>query len=233
MSVDFRLLSEQLERICSRRVALRPVSLADGWSLYEATRNPIFNQHLLWAQPANEDEVLERMDAIVDATRSGRMAALSAVVKKTGEWISLFRFQPYASDPKAMEMGVWTHDRFWQGRYSLELSCLCVDAAFLTSDVEMLIGASSPDNRSSCRLMEITGMKPLQIVRRQAESGALIELREYGVTRDEWRGLRPNAPTSLSVFPFRDAGPGALAPMGVTPSGRATAPFEAGELEAA
>lgn len=206
MSIDFRQLTEHLERIYSRRIALRPVSLADAWALYEATRNPLFNQHLLWEQPRSEEDVLQRVNAIVDASRRGQMAALSAVVKKTGEWVSMFRFQTYAADPAAMEMGIWTHDRFWQGRYSVELSHLCVDAAFATCGVDKLVGASSPDNRSSCRLMESCGMKPMDIVTRRTETGATLVLQEYVATRSEWLKVRPRAVDALNSFPTADLG---------------------------
>ena len=46
MAFDFASLSERLERVYSRRLALRPLSLADAWPLFEATRNPLFNRHI-------------------------------------------------------------------------------------------------------------------------------------------------------------------------------------------
>ena len=190
MQFDFLNLSEQLERVYSRRLALRAVSLADAWPLFQATRNPSFNRHLLWDRPADEREVLQRIDVIVDASRRGRMAALSAVIKQTGEWVSLFRFQPHASDSQAIEMGVWTHDRFWHGRYSLELGRLCVDAAFSVSDVPKLLGAAAPGNRGSCYLMQAVGMTPRKLVHRSTESGALVALQEFVIERTEWLAQR-------------------------------------------
>src|SRR5207237_5531935 len=62
---DFQELTDRLERVYSRRLALRPVSLADAWPLFQATRNPLFNKHLLWDQPEDEHAVLQRIDAIV------------------------------------------------------------------------------------------------------------------------------------------------------------------------
>lgn len=199
MVINFRQLTDQLERIYSRRLALREVSLADGWVLYEATRNPLFNRHLLWDQPASEAETLARVDAVVDASRRGRMAAISAVVKTTGEWVSLFRFQPYRDDSLAMEMGVWTHDRFWHGRYSLELGRLCVDAAFMNSNVTRLVGAAAPENRSSCQLMQVVGMAPRDVVLRPTESGRPVELQEFSIERAEWLANRRSA-ASFQVF---------------------------------
>ena len=186
MVLDFHELTDRLERMYSRRLALRPVSLADAWPLFQATRNPLFNKHLLWDRPEDEHEVHDRIDAIVQAARRGGMTALSGVVKTTGEWVSLFRFQPYGADPLAMEMGVWIHDRFWHGRYSLELGRLCVDAAFDSCKVERLVGASARENRASCHLMKSMGMSDAKLVTRYTESGRPVELQEFELSRSQW-----------------------------------------------
>ena len=186
MAFDFPELSLNLQRAHGRRIALRPAALCDAWPLFHATRNPLFNKHLLWPQPEQESAVLERMDLIVNAASRGRLSALSAVVKATGEWIGLFRFQPYRDDPQTLEMGVWLHDKFWHGRYSLEIGRLCVDAAFALSDVQRLIGASAPDNRGSCSLMLAVGMSPTDLVMRDAETGTPVLLQEYSITREQW-----------------------------------------------
>jgi len=186
MAFDFQELGLSLQRAHSRRIALRPAALCDAWPLFHATRNPLFNKHLLWAQPEQEKPVLERMDLIVEAASKGRLSALSAVVKTTGEWIGLFRFQPYRDQPRTLEMGVWIHDKFWHGRYSLELGKLCVDAAFSVSEVERLVGASAPDNRGSCSLMMAVGMSTTDLVMRDAETGVPMLLQEYSVTRAQW-----------------------------------------------
>jgi RimJ/RimL family protein N-acetyltransferase len=190
MPFDFQDLSERLERVYSRRLALRPVSLADAWPLFHATRNPLFNKHLLWDQPDDEHDVIKRIDVIIDASRRGRMTALSGVVKATGEWTSLFRFQPYGGDPRAMEMGIWMHDRFWHGRYSLELGRLCVDAAFDHADVDRLVGAAAPENRGSCHLMKSVGMSDSKLVTRATETGRPVVLQEFEILRSDWCARR-------------------------------------------
>jgi RimJ/RimL family protein N-acetyltransferase len=215
MEHDYLELTERLERAYSPRIALRRVSLSDGWPLFEATRNPLFNKHLLWDPPESELEVLRRIDVIVEACRRGQLAAVSGVARTTGEWASLFRFQPYAADPSVMEMGVWTHDRFWTGRYTLELSHMCVDAVFQNSDVKRLVGAASPDNRGSCALMKSVGLKETQVVARRTETGRVVELQEFELLRAEWdacaeaRAEKPShsmVPTAPSVpLPSRRA----------------------------
>jgi len=187
MEFDFLELTQALECSFSERVALRPVALCDAWPLFEATRNPMFNQHLLWARPDNEELVLKRVRMIMEASRRGRLTALSAVQRRTGEFIALFRFQPHATLAGTIEMGIWVHDKYWHGRYSLELGRLCVSAAFALSDqVQLLLGASALQNRGSCRLMDAVGMTPGRTVQRDTEMGHQAELVEYTITRADW-----------------------------------------------
>lgn len=187
--VDFHELTHRLERIYTPRLALRQVSTADAWPLFKATRNPLFNRHLLWDQPADELAVWDRVNAIVDASRLGKLSAVSAVVRETGAWVSLFRFQPYGQLHDTLDMGVWTHHAYWHGRYSLELGRACVDAAFSFSEVERLIGAAAPANKSSCRLMELCGLSRAQLVQRPCENGQSAELLEHRISRAQWSGL--------------------------------------------
>ena len=187
MEFDFLELTHALECSFSERVALRPVALCDAWPLFVATRNPMFNQHLLWAQPDTEELVLKRVRLIMEASRRGRLTALSAVARRTGEFVALFRFQPHATLPGTIEMGIWVHDKYWHGRYSLELGRLCVSAAFALSDqVQLLLGASAPGNRGSCRLMEAVGMTAGRTVQRDTEMGYQAELLEYTISRADW-----------------------------------------------
>ena len=194
MEFDFLELTHALECSFSERVALRPVALCDAWPLFVATRNPMFNRHLLWAQPDREELVLKRVRMIMEASRRGRLTALSAVARHTGEFVALFRFQPHATLPGTIEMGIWLHDKYWHGRYSLELGRLCVSAAFALSDqVQLLLGASATGNRGSCRLMEAVGMTAGRTVLRDTEMGHQAELIEYTIARNEWAARHATA----------------------------------------
>ena len=197
---DFLELTEQLERIFSPRLALRPLCLSDAWPLYEATRNPDFNKHLLWEQPENESFVLDRINTTVDAARRGRLSAMSAVLKTTGEWVSLYRFQPAASEPGTLEMGIWTSDRFWNGRYSLELTRACVDAAFSLSDVSVLMGGASPHNAPSCKVLLHCGLEPVASGFRHSESLIEILAQEFRITRQQW--LEKRLEIAFEQVPF-------------------------------
>jgi RimJ/RimL family protein N-acetyltransferase len=189
--IDYFALTEALTRVRSLRVALRPVGLADAYPLYHATRNPKFNQHLLWDQPDTQDEVLARVDAIIQAASTGRLAAFSAVAAETGEWIALYRFQPHPLWQDAAEVGIWTHDRFWHGRYSLEIMRLCFSAAFSLASLQAIVAAADVSNRASCKLMADSGMRRTRFFASRDEAGRARESVEYRVTAHEWAALEP------------------------------------------
>ena len=186
--VDFIDLGSRLEQVYSRRIALRASSLSDAWPLFVATRNPGFNRYLLWPQPDTEDEVLQRLHMIVDRSRTGRHCAVTASVRASGEFIGVFRFLPSSLGRDCVEMGIWMHDKFWHGRYGLELGRLCVSAAFsLAPRLAVLVGASFLENRGSKALMSAVGMSPGRLVMRDTEKGPPVALQEYTITRGEWQ----------------------------------------------
>jgi len=195
----FKDLTDRLERIYSPRLALRRLSISDGWPLFAATRDPQFNKHLLWDRPPDEPTLLERVDAICSAARRGRLAAVSAVVRNTGEWVSLYRFIPYADDPTAMEMGVWTHSNFWRGHYTQELTRMSVDAAFRCSRIDRLVAAAAPENAGSCRVLANVGLRPTKLVTRFTEFGRPVLLKEHVITRDDWLSAPPPEPSYREV----------------------------------
>jgi len=215
MTLDYHTLTDQLARVYSPRLALRPVALADAWPLFQAARNPQFNAHLMWDQPEDERAVLARVDTIIDAAQRGRLAALSAVIKSTGEWVSLYRFQPHALVPSWVEMGIWTHDKFWQGHFSHELTAACVDAAFSLSNVSTLIAAAAPNNLGSRKILERCGLTPASLVFRRTESGTEVPLQEFCLTREQWKGLRGGV--SFEQVPFVGSPGDILSPGSVPP----------------
>lgn len=203
LPIDFGTLTENLERIFTPRLVLRPLALADAWPLFAATRNPKFNRELLWTQPATVQAVLERIEVIMDSARLGRLAALCAVVKETGEWVSLFRFQPQFADASLVEMGIWTHDKFWGDHYSFELTSSCIDAAFTFSDTPSLAAATSAFNRGALGVLNQCGLVPTHLAYRRTEQGIENEYQEFAITRAQWTDRR-----RASVFeqvPFRVA----------------------------
>lgn len=188
MSFDYLGLTENLEQIQSESLAFRHVAGTDAWPLYLATRNPLFNSTLSWAQPADQAEVSARLAAIMRATRRGQMSAISAVARETGALVSIFRFQAYKPDPSVLEMGIWTMDRYWHSKMSTEITQACVDAAFRLSSATVLLGAAEHHNRAARRVLTNCGLTAHSDVVRRAECGRIAYLTEFRITRESWQG---------------------------------------------
>ncbi len=221
MQIDFEGLAHELQFVHTSRLALRPVSIADAWPLWDATRNPAFNAGLLWGQPDHQEQVFERVNAIMQASHRGRLAAVSAVCRQTGQWVGLFRFLPFAGNTRAVEMGIWVHPAFWHGRLALELAQACGNAVFsFFPGLELLIGAAAPSNRGSCSLIRMCGMVPARTVWRKHETMPDVELIEHELTRARWLegSVRPKGFKQV-VLPSRS---GAAAPAVVQRQTRVT-----------
>ncbi len=186
MSLDYLTLTETLEQIESENLVFRPVTVADAWPLFLATRNPLFNATLSWAQPADQAEVVARITAVIRATRRGQMSAISAVVRETGALVSIYRFQGYKPDPSCAEMGVWTMPGFWHGGYSTEITRACVDATFAMSEATVLLAAAEHHNRPARKVLANAGLTPHLDVVRKAECGRIAYLTEFRITREQW-----------------------------------------------
>lgn len=201
MNFDFQELTHRLERFSSSRLALRPLCLADAWPLFQASRNQHFNENLAWDQPADIDGVVQRLELICKAARRGELTALAAVARDTGEWVSLFRFfPPMNKQPGVVEMGIWTHVKFWTGHHSFDLGKLCVDTAFRVSNVRRLIGLAAPGNRGSIHLMRMVGMTERCRSFKYHETGRKLPTIQYEVTREEWEASRSE------TSPFHELG---------------------------
>jgi len=190
-AVDYLELSEALERARSSRIALRPVAISDAYPLFAATRNPKFNRYLLWDQPQSLDEVLCRVELIVDASRRGRMSAFSAVAVETGEWMALYRFQPDTEQLETSEVGIWTSDKHWYGKISLEVMRLCFSAAFTTTSLNQISAGAHVGNRASRLLMEQSGMSFERHFVATTENGFSVPAVRYGITAQQWLDREP------------------------------------------
>ena len=186
MSFDYLGLTENLEQIESEQLVFRQVTVSDAWPLYLATRNPLFNSTVSWAQPENHAEVVARITAISRATRRGQMSAISAVTRDTGALVSIFRFQAYKPDPSVLEMGIWTMDRYWHSKMSTEVTQACVDATFRLSDATVLLGAAEHHNRAARKVLMNCGLTAHSDVVRKAECGRIAYLTEFRITRESW-----------------------------------------------
>jgi len=187
---DFFELSSRLQGVQTARLVLREASPADGWALFDAARNPKFNRLLVWPQPDEPAQAVQRMDAICVAQSRGRMSAVSACLQETGAWVALFRFLPYGLDPDITEMGLWMHPDYWRSSFGTELTETCMAAAFSLPEVHTLLGATLPENKGAIKVLLHCGLVYTNSVVRHHEDGQAVDVFEHRITRQVWQARR-------------------------------------------
>lgn len=142
------------------RLALRALAPADAGPLFAASRDERFNAHLSWEQPTQLQQARDRVEALCRAAGDSELTALSAVNHDTGEWVSLLRFLPNAEDPLAVEMGYWTHPRFWMSGFTSELLRAAIPVLFDSPrQPARLVAMVTEPNTDSAGLLRKFGMR--------------------------------------------------------------------------
>ncbi|MDO8415240.1 MAG: GNAT family protein [Agitococcus sp.] len=184
MSINFHNLNSDMLRFNTRRLGMRPVQLADAKLLFEATQNVHFNKHLLWRAPDTEEASLQRMHAMLTAIETGMLAAGSVIVKDTGEWVGILRYQPVDTD--SIEVGAWTHPKSWGKRHAMEFAIMGPTIPMHVTTIPAVVGRTDADNIASIRLMTLAGMEFSRKFISVGEDGVSRDSHEYALRRENW-----------------------------------------------
>ena len=202
--IDFTPLARAMESAQVNDLTFRAARPADGWMLFDATRNKSFNRYLSWSKPNDPYEVVARMEAIVEAHRRGEMCAMSITKTDTDQWVGLFRFLRYRHDPEIVEISLWTHSDFYHASNGLTIVRSALDTAFRHTDVSVVLAASCQANRSAQRILEICGFDFDGVVPRPHEDGHTLELFEFRLSRQRWANV-PGIDAAESASLLREA----------------------------
>jgi RimJ/RimL family protein N-acetyltransferase len=188
MKNDLKLLSNRAEQFYTNLLALRPVCLADSWALWDATRDPAFNENLLWRQPTTPPEVFQRIESILQVVAKNKMGALSVVCPRTGEWIGLMRFFPtrLPNRETGLELGVWAHPKYWSSEVTRSLVIMATEILVTEGSYRMAIirnAAANPKARAICLKL---GYSKVGISVAECEDGTPMPIELWKVTADEW-----------------------------------------------
>lgn len=190
MSFDPERLNARLVGACSERLVLRAPQLEDALDLFEATRHPAFNEHLMWAAPGHLAAVVARTKRVIARAQAGACAAFSAVERASGRWVALFRFEPREQQPTWAELGLWSHPQFWGAGHGEEVTRLAIEQAFSQTELDAVLACARPQHKVSLRLLERCGLEAGGIEPRAHESGHTVPLVRMLMTRTRWRWLR-------------------------------------------
>jgi RimJ/RimL family protein N-acetyltransferase len=187
--IDFTSLARAMETVQINDLTFRAARAADGWMLFDATRNKSFNRYLSWSKPNDPYEVVARMEAIVEAHRLGDMCAMAITKTDTNQWVGLFRFLRYRHDPEIVEISLWTHSDFYHASNGLTIVRTALEKVFRCTEVSVVLAASCQGNRSAQRILEICGFVYDGVVPRPHEDGHSLELFEFRLDRQRWASM--------------------------------------------
>jgi RimJ/RimL family protein N-acetyltransferase len=190
-TIDLRDFEEHFSTYLTDRVAIRPLSPSDMWPLWLATRSPDFNRFLLWDRPGNVRQIHERLDRIADQRRLGAIAAVSGVIRATGEWMCALRVYPIDTPEyvtgTAVEGGIWLHPKFWKSGAAVELTKLTIDAVFGASEIGMFRACAAAGNKSSLAMLKASGFVPVRESVVDKEDGTPSPTVELEILREHWK----------------------------------------------
>lgn len=106
----FKLL---IERHTSKQVAFRPFTRSDIFPLFVATRNPRFNEYLLWPAPDTMQSLVPWLEKLLGAALANEMAVCSACEKDSGRWLGMLLVKRYRD---GAEIGLALHPDVWSRR---------------------------------------------------------------------------------------------------------------------
>jgi [ribosomal protein S5]-alanine N-acetyltransferase len=192
-------------------LVLREPRLADAIDLFEATRHPAFNQHLMWNAPPDLDAVVQRIQRVIDRARAGACAAFSAVDRASGRWVALFRFEP-RERPSWAELGLWSHPDYWGAGHGEEVTRLAIEQAFGQTALEAVVACAKPQHKVSMRLLERCGLEPIGMAPRTHEAGHSVPLMELLLTRTRWAWLRTDSTSGWMPEPMEIMEPAEVLP---------------------
>jgi RimJ/RimL family protein N-acetyltransferase len=115
-SMMLSTMSAALESYTIKGVLFRPLARCDAFPLFDATRNPDFNRHLLWSAPETEQQAPVQVDKLIRQNTLQNVVAQSICKKSTGEWLGYLLFKPFKD---GVELGIALHPRTWNTRLTL------------------------------------------------------------------------------------------------------------------
>ncbi len=182
------MLSKRAAFYHTERLAMRQMSLSDLWPLWHTTRHPEFNKGVLWSQPDDLVDIARRTDGLSLAAARGDIAAVSAVLKETGQWGAVFR---YLMLDEELELGLWSHPTLWGKGMGTEVTRLAVFAAFLEMGVASMCARVAASNRPAVRVLEKAGLTHAGVYPSEHESLGMVELQLFRITREQFENLPP------------------------------------------
>jgi ribosomal-protein-alanine N-acetyltransferase len=141
----------------TERLRIRPVEPeVDAEPLYELWGD---SAAMRFVRPASAsvEEVRERLESIVEWTRSG-WGLWSLEERETGRLVGLAGLFPLAREGPEIELAYHVLPSRWGRGYATEAGAGLLEAAWRETDLDHVVAVAFEENRASTRVMEKLGM---------------------------------------------------------------------------
>jgi [ribosomal protein S5]-alanine N-acetyltransferase len=142
----------------TERLWIRPVVPAeDAEPLYELYGNEEAMRFVLRPASQDVDEVRDRLEGIVDWTRSG-WGLWALEERQGGRFVGLAGLFPLAGEGPEIELAYHIVPSRWGRGYATEAGAALLEAAWHETDLDHIVAIAIEENRGSTRVMEKLGM---------------------------------------------------------------------------
>jgi RimJ/RimL family protein N-acetyltransferase len=188
------------------RLRLVPVEDRHADLIWEWSRDPLFNKHVLWRQPQIPLQAKRFIDAALAAWNAGQGFSYFGESKQTGETLARVEARRSRRRSELGEVGMLIAPHAWKQGFGTELTYFGLWFCFENMQVEAVAIDAASTNVASVHLLEGLGMHPLGTHDFPLAEGGSARLDRFVMTRDEFQvQLLPEMQRAGYVIPGEKA----------------------------
>jgi RimJ/RimL family protein N-acetyltransferase len=170
------------------RLRLVPVEERHADLIWEWSRDPRFNQHVLWRQPHIPLQAKLFIDGAIAAWRSGIGYNYFCECKETGETLARVEARLSRRRRTVAEIGMLIAPKAWNRGFATELTYFGLWFCFENLELEAVAIDASASNGASNHLLEHhLGLHPIGEQDFPLAEGGTARLNRFVLTRDEFQ----------------------------------------------
>lgn len=167
----------------AKDIAFRPLARADVFPLFQATRDPAFNQYLLWLMPQDEAETLVQVEKLLRQDRLGQALVLSLCDRPTGAWRGMAVLKPFRD---GLELSLYIHPDQWSRGTVFTCGRGVIEVAFEQLPDLVLYTRIRPGNQRMERICKHYRFVPTDPSSDMHARDGKIDLDVYRLDKQQW-----------------------------------------------
>ncbi|MCS6944625.1 MAG: GNAT family N-acetyltransferase [Sutterellaceae bacterium] len=169
------------------RLRLVPVAEHHADAIWQWSRDPRFNEHVLWRQPRIPLQAKQFIDAALAAWKAGVAFSYFAECKQSGHTLARVEVRQSRRRPAVAEVGMLIAPAVWNRGYATELTYFGLWFSFENMEREAVAIDAAAANVASNRLLTKLGLHCLGEQDFPLPDGGVARLNRYVLTRDEFQ----------------------------------------------